>query len=90
MSLNLLTLGDYRALIYACALVRTHKFDYVIMVNRTVIRSDFNSFRISLGYGTGALCENYGARIDRRLVFHTGSYYGRLSCEKRNRLSLHV
>ena len=60
------------------------------MVCRAVRSGNFNHIRGGLGHRTGALGKHYRARIDRRLIFHTGTDNRGFGFEKRHSLTLHV
>lgn len=87
---NVLTLRHHGTLIYAGALVRTEEFDDFVFVDLARLGGDLHAVGVDLGDGTGAFAKHANARVDRSLIFHTGSDNGGIGLEQRNGLTLHV
>ena len=86
----MLSVRDYRALVYRGALVRAAELLHTVLVVSTIVRLDFYSVGVDVGDGSGAARYDAGAGVFRYAVLDAGADDGRVGEYERDGLTLHV
>ena len=71
-------------------MVGAQELNKLVFVNLAVFSANLNVIGAYIGNLARPLCEHDNARVNRRLIFHTGSYNRVFGAQERYCLLLHV